>query len=263
MRVLVTRPEPECAAWVQGLRARGVAAAAWPLIRIGPVRDPAAVHRCWRQLAGFEAVMAVSGAAVEHFFALRPPDTPLPSGLRFWAPGPGTRAALERLQVPASRIDAPAAASGQFDSEALWRVVGPTVKPGWRVLIVRGGDASPEEDAPASSAGQGREWLAQTLGQAGARVELVMAYERGAVPWTASQRAEAAAACSDGSLWLFTSSQAIAHLAAALAGQTLAQARALATHPRIAEAARAAGFGRVWETRPRLDDVVASIESIA
>jgi uroporphyrinogen-III synthase len=35
----------------------------------------------------------------------------------------------------------------------------------------------------------------------------------------------------------------------------------VATHPRIAQAARDAGFGAVLEARPTLDDVVASIES--
>ena len=38
-------------------------------------------------------------------------------------------------------------------------------------------------------------------------------------------------------------------------------ARALATHPRIAQAAHDAGFGEVRECRPALADVVASIES--
>ncbi|MGE3348297.1 MAG: uroporphyrinogen-III synthase, partial [Ramlibacter sp.] len=41
------------------------------------------------------------------------------------------------------------------------------------------------------------------------------------------------------------------------------RARAVATHPRIAQAAREAGFGVVCESRPALADVVASIESFA
>ena len=73
----------------------------------------------------------------------------------------------------------------------------------------------------------------------------------------------AQAAAADGSLWLFTSSQAVAHLAARLPRQDWRQARAMATHPRIAQAARDAGFGVVWESRPRLEEVVASIESLA
>ena len=65
----------------------------------------------------------------------------------------------------------------------------------------------------------------------------------------------------DGSLWLLSSSQALEHLCAALPGQDWRQARALATHPRIAQAARNAGFGEVRECRPALADVAASIES--
>ena len=67
----------------------------------------------------------------------------------------------------------------------------------------------------------------------------------------------------DGSVWLLSSSEAVAHLAEALPDQHWGAAHALATHPRIAEAARAAGFGTVRECRPALEDVVASIESAA
>ncbi|MEO7940004.1 MAG: uroporphyrinogen-III synthase, partial [Burkholderiaceae bacterium] len=63
-------------------------------------------------------------------------------------------------------------------------------------------------------------------------------------------------------LWLFTSAQAIDHLCACLPEQDWAQARAMATHPRIAMQARAAGFGVVWESRPALDDIAASIKSL-
>jgi uroporphyrinogen-III synthase len=41
------------------------------------------------------------------------------------------------------------------------------------------------------------------------------------------------------------------------------QARCVATHPRIAEAARAAGFAVVCESRPAMADLIASIESLA
>ena len=49
----------------------------------------------------------------------------------------------------------------------------------------------------------------------------------------------------------------------ALPAQRWAQAHALATPPRIAQAARQAGFGHVRECRPALGDVVASIESLS
>ncbi|MDQ3273162.1 MAG: uroporphyrinogen-III synthase, partial [Pseudomonadota bacterium] len=60
------------------------------------------------------------------------------------------------------------------------------------------------------------------------------------------------------SVWLFSSSEAVGHLPPG----DWSQGRALATHPRIAEAARAAGWGVVVESRPTLADIVASIESM-
>jgi uroporphyrinogen-III synthase len=79
--------------------------------------------------------------------------------------------------------------------------------------------------------------------------------------WDEAARATARRAAADGSLWLFSSSEAAGNLARLLPGAQWQQARALATHPRIAQAVRALGFGQVGETRPALADVVASIES--
>jgi uroporphyrinogen-III synthase len=63
-------------------------------------------------------------------------------------------------------------------------------------------------------------------------------------------------------VWLFSSSEAVANLQSLLPDQSWQQARAVATHPRIAQAARTAGFGVVCESRPILGAVVASIESL-
>ena len=63
-------------------------------------------------------------------------------------------------------------------------------------------------------------------------------------------------------MWLFSSSEAIANLRQCLPSLDWHAARALVTHPRIGEAARAAGFGHVTDTRPTLAAVAASIESL-
>jgi len=139
---------------------------------------------------------------------------------------------------------------------------GQALKPGDRVLIVRGRSATPQ-GAHESPQGNGREWLAQQIEARGGQVEFVVAYQRGAPRFTAQEVALAQQAAQDGSVWLLSSSEAVAHLAEALPGQHWGAAHALATHPRIAEAARAAGFGTVRECRPALEDVVASIESVA
>lgn len=261
MRVVVTRPQRETDRWVHDLSARGLDAVALPLIDIGPASDREPVHRAWRSLPGCAAAMFVSGNAVEQFFASKPPEVHVDwassaTKIRAWATGPGTRNALLSAGVDAGRIDAPDAAAGQFDSEALWAVVGGSVVPGQRVLIVRGGTVA---GGPAELAG--RDWLARTLAAAGAQVDEVLAYERRAPVWTPAQRALAQLAASDGSVWLLSSSEAVANLAAVLPGQTWNDAVCVATHPRIAQAARDAGFGTVLASRPTLDDVVASIES--
>lgn len=264
MRVIVTRPQQEAQRWVHDLSALGLDALALPLITVGPVAEPAALVQAWQQLGEYVAVMFVSGNAVAHFFASKPA---LAAGFsseyaiktRAWAPGPGTASALLRAGVPAQCIDVPASDAGQFDSEALWQVVGQQVGAGDRVLIVRGGDpAGSSEAAP----GAGRAWFAQRVASAGARPEFVVAYQRCAPDFSPEERQLACQAASDGSVWLFSSAQAVANLSAWLPGQSWAQARALATHPRIAAAAKKAGFCVVCESRPTLPDVVASIESM-
>ena len=94
-------------------------------------------------------------------------------------------------------------------------------------------------------------------------MEFLVAYRRCVPVLGARERSIAEQASRDGSIWLFTSSQAITNLSAGLPQLDWAKASALATHARIAAAARAAGFGVVRQSRPSIADVVASIESIA
>lgn len=265
-RALVTRPAQDAAQWVADLQAQGIAAEALPLIAItASPANRAALQAVRERLAHprafYRAVMFVSGNAVEYFF--EPNQAPALSGkalaaieTRAWTPGPGTARALLQRGVPADRIDGPAPDAAQFDSEALWARVAPQVGPGDRVLVVRGASAG-EPPGP----GQGRGWLAAQIHAAGGQVDFVVAYERGAPAFDAQQQALARRAAHDGTLWLFSSSEAIAHLGQALPGQDWAAACALATHPRIAQAARAAGFGCVNECKPALADVAAFIKS--
>lgn len=271
-RLIVTRPAREAAQWVRRLQAHGVAAVALPLIDIGPCTDPAArqalaqAHVQVRR-AAYRALMFVSGNAALHFFESNSPPPLAGIALeaiktRAWAPGPGTAAVLAQVGVPAECIDTPAPDAAQFDSEALWQQVHSQIGPGDHVLIVRGRSATPD-GAHESPTGTGRDWLAQQITAAGGEADFVVAYQRGAPRFDGAQQALAQQAAQDGSVWLLSSSEAVAHLAQALPAQTWEGAHALATHPRIAQAARAAGFGTVRECRPALEDVVASIESDA
>ena len=90
----------------------------------------------------------------------------------------------------------------------------------------------------------------------------MVAYERGAPQLSADDLALARQASHNGSLWLLSSSEAVAHLVEAVCRSTTGTPpTALATHPVLVQAAHDAGFGEVRECRPALADVVASIES--
>ncbi|QXL85512.1 uroporphyrinogen-III synthase [Comamonas sp. NLF-1-9] len=262
-RTIVTRAAPDAERWVAALQELGVAALALPLLAIRPLSAPAlrqglqAARERWRD---YQALMFVSGNAVRHFFESNSAQTLAAHAqaaikTRYWAPGPGTVRALRACGVPAALIDGPDEQALQFDSEALWQQVAPQIGPGARVLIVRG------TSEPHCAQGQGRDWLAQRLAAAGAQVDRIASYERCAPPLDEGAQALVRAAARDGSLWLFSSSEALGHLPPLPAGQDWSGARALATHPRIAQAARRAGFGQVRDCRPALADVAASIKS--
>ena len=279
-RVIVTRPAPDADRWVASLQQSGFNAQALPLIEIAPVCSPAdtsAVQQAIDHLHDNKAIMFVSANAVKHFFsfylwpnvlianinsAQAAPENivnKLPGHLRFLAPGPGTVAALLAAGVPGSQIDAPPPHAAQFDSEALWQVVGQRDWLTAKVLIVRG-----KRDAAQASAGSGREWLAGQWRLSGAVVDVVSSYERRAPCLSARQIELATAASCDGSVWLFSSSEAVANLLAepGLKMVTWHRARAVVTHPRIQEAARAAHWGVVRVSRPALPDIARALASI-
>jgi uroporphyrinogen-III synthase len=253
MRVIVTRPAAQAADWVRHLRAELIDAVALPLIGVAPAADAVAVENAWATLATQRLVVFVSPNAVEHFFARRPTGARWPADVLAGSPGPGTTRALLDRGVPAVQTVAPAADAAQFDSEALWQQLAAHDWQGAGVLIVRGDG--------------GRDWLADTLRARGAQVALLAAYRREAPVFDAMQRALLAAALHEPAshLWYFSSSEAIDHLerlASASDSSRWTEARALATHPRIAERARQLGIARVTECRPPLEAVVACIQSL-
>ena len=255
-RVLVTRPAGEAQPWADSLQSHGIAAEALPLIDIGPLADDAALRAQWACVPEQAALMFVSANAVRHFMAAQPAGLAWPA-CQAWSTGPGTQAALLAAGWPREQVRSPAADGARFDSEALWALVQADVQ-GWRgrsVLIVRGADAQ----------GQlaGRDWLAQRLQEAGVQVLQCVAYVRRAPVLDAAMRARALQALHDGSWWLFSSSEAANNLAQLLPPQAIGpQARALATHPRIAERLRAQGWGRVQEVPATLAAQVASIKCL-
>jgi len=269
VRIVVTRVQPQAQHWAERFAERGHEALVLPLIEVRGLPDAGAVHTAWQQMRGYAAAMFVSRHAVDFFFQARP--TPVADGQaltgqtpRFWSTGPGTAKALLQHGVAPALLDTPPEQAGQFDSEALWCQVQARVRPGDRVLIVRGDSVASDGSTSADNdAGVGREWLAERLRQAGAQVDFVVAYQRGAPVWGEQQRELARGAAASDSVWLFSSAEALGHLQALLPGQDWSSARAHATHPRIAAAARALGFGMVTQSRPTWEEVLASVESLA
>jgi uroporphyrinogen-III synthase len=259
MRVIVTRPEREARQWVTELSSSGLDAVAFALIDVGPVEDQSQLIQAWDHLQDYVGVMFVSGNAVRYFFAAKPPGAANLTGFsagraRAWGTGPATARALLSAGVAPEYVDAPAPDARQYDSETLWQLVASQVRGGDRVLIVRGGD-----EQGSAAQGVGRDWFAKRVKEAGANAEFVVSYQRRSPQFDAPKAALAQGAAADGSVWLFSSSEAVSNLVAGLPGQHWSSARALTTHPRIAAAVRAAGFGEVHESRPTLPDVVAAL----
>jgi uroporphyrinogen-III synthase len=225
------------------------------------------VQRLWRHLAEQTLLMFVSPAAVDWFFRLRPASARWPAQTLAAAPGPGTAQALLQsgaaCDLRGEHIIQPAATADQYDSEALWPLLATLPWQGRNVSIIGGGDQGEVK---------GRAWLTAQWQACGARVTTWQAYERGPSDWLEHEKTLARQALTDPEqhLWLFSSSQAIDFLldhhvpALGLADPPdWSRAHALATHPRIAERARRAGFGHVQQTRPTVEAVVQARRSPA
>ena len=246
--LLVTRPAPQAAVWVERLRARSASARALPLMAIEPMADTTALREAWHLLPQRDLAMFVSANAVEAFFAARPAARQWPRALRAAATGPGTVEALVAAGVPAALCVAPRAAP--FDSSALWAELQGEAWGGRTALIVRGDG--------------GRDEFAQALRAAGAKIVFAQAYQRRMPNWSDDEQALARAALSDPArhVWLLSSAESIDHLAALLPGADWRGSIAVVSHPRIAQRARRAGFGRVLEAPPVLEPMLSAVASL-
>jgi uroporphyrinogen-III synthase len=243
---------------VARLRGLGQPACAAPLLVIEPVDAfAAALQTAWRDLAACRLVMFVSPNAVLQFFAQRPSAAAWPAATLAAATGPGTVAALRAQGIEPACVLAPDPDATQFDAETLWRQrLADRPWAGQPVLIVRGED--------------GRDWLADTLRAHGAPVRLLAAYRRAAPAWSGDllERLRQAHACPAEHAWLFSSSQAIAHLHAFMRGSpepwaALRDVPALATHPRIAQTAIKLGWTQVLPSSPDPASVVRAMLTLA
>jgi uroporphyrinogen III methyltransferase/synthase len=254
--VVITRPSGQSAELMALLERAGFEPLEFPLIDIGPVADTAPLQAALGELyapaeLGFALVVFVSPNAVQHAFAGL--SAPWPAHVAIGVVGPGSVAALARQGIapPAYTVISPGAdatitetpTDPRYDSEALHAAIvahfGADGLRDKRVLIVRGDG--------------GREWLADTLAEAGAKVEKVAAYTR-IVPEPSMRDWERIHELLAGEphAWLLTSSEGVRNLEE-LAREyltvdetlTLKHVPLVTPHPRIAEAARQAGFDRI------------------
>ena len=105
----------------------------------------------------------------------------------------------------------------------------------------------------------GRDWLAETLKDAGAQVEAIAVYTR--IPldlnnpaWKDVHKMDFAQ-----SLWLLTSSEAVRYLGQAKLPVDLA--RAICPHHNIADAAKQIGFGETLTCEPGDESLIAASQA--
>ena len=257
--LVVTRPQPDAAQWVQQLQSEGLNACALPMMTIGPSHSTAAmqsVQAALQQLPAYRVLMFVSGNAVRHFFALlRQQQLTAPAHAQYWSPGPGTSKALLSEGISPLSLIQPSPDAPQFDSESLWEQAQHHVHPGDKVLIVRGGDGH-------QALGHGRQWLTEQLQQLGVQVDFAPVYERQAPIPTPDFLQRIEDLRQQQALWLLSSTECMQHLVQSNKAWSWQSHTALATHPRIAQQARLAGFGHVIETLPTTQGIAASIKSL-
>lgn len=266
--VVLTRALADAVAWTKALSARHYDVLHLPLMVVQAAQPSTALLQTCSDIHNHTALMFVSANAVRFFFecasaeALRCITDPgsVAPGPRCWAPGPGTAAELLRFGVAPGRVDQPQANAAQFDSEALWQVVGQQVAAGSRVLIVRGHTAS-----SADVNGEGRQWLAQQCQANGAAVEFAVVYQRMAPDFNAGT-GDVLDRCAQmpHAVWLASSSEGLRHLQTLMIAwggpsAALHAQRLVVTHPRIAQQAQALGWQRVHTTKPALPHVLQTL----
>jgi uroporphyrinogen III methyltransferase / synthase len=263
--IVITRPGGQSSALVTRLHDAGFDTLEFPLIDIAPVSDDAPLRAALDELYApdrYALVVFVSPNAIDHAFGRL--HAPWPADVPVAVVGPGSVAALARqgVSAPAHRVISPSTehADPRFDSEALYTAIeaqfGESGLEGKRVLVVRGDG--------------GREWLAERMTEAGARVEKIAAYRR-VLPEPSMQKWERIHTLLAGEphAWLLTSSEGVRnfdelareHLTADEVVR-LKRAPVMCPHPRIAEAARNMGFDRMTVSGAGDERIVQAIDNL-
>ena len=244
--IVVTRPAEQAAGLIRALRDAGANPIEYPLLRIEPVDANAVVESAKPALSGAGIAVFVSPNAVRHgLLPLRAAGL-WPSGIEVYAVGQGTVRALAAAGLGDVRSP-----SEGFDSEALLALpeLAPACLAGRTAVLFKGEG--------------GRPLLAESMAARGALVHPINCYRR--LPPDAPPEALFDLA-DQGALdaIIVTSSEALAHLDGVFGVQhhdVLRDTLLVATHHRIAGAARNIGCRRLLVTDPGDDAVLVALRS--
>lgn len=226
-RVVLTRPASRQVALKQALEAAGIEVLALPALEIVAFDNASPLPKPCE----FDVAVFVSRTAWQMYWqALRAQDPRFewPVSCQLASVGATTAQAIEHdLQQTPERgelsVLTPDADTTQ-DSESLWLKLRQSLRPGARVLMVRGA--------------AGRDWLAQTMAANGFVTHIYENYRREPAQWPASAIATLRQWQAFGSLgtWLFTSAQGLSAIQAQWVKHDLGNKRpqsAVVIHPRL------------------------------
>lgn len=236
-RVVLTRPADRQQHLLDQLKQVNCEVLALPALTICPiVPRQCALHK--HQPQDFDALVFVSRSAWQYYqqFYLRASSWSSAGAAPLLASVGRTTAeqVAHDLGISPDSILCPGPKQAS-DSESLWSVLEPTLKPGARVLIVRGQT--------------GRDWLADTITEHNMSVVLLSVYRREPARWTPEQinaltRWARTAECANTGTWLITSAQGLAAIEAqfqhhALTGKPgFEPARVVVVHERLVRPVR-------------------------
>ena len=226
-----------------------------PLLKIIPRNDSTLTQQILNALKDADVAIFVSPNAIECVMRLLndswqgATSQVVPVGVM----GVGSQLALQNHGLGLEAIPTPIYIPQDLnhaDSEGLWKTLHQLNWdwPSKKVIIFKGDG--------------GRDWLAKTLKDAGANIELIDVYTR--IPLSADDDAWKQVSAIDlaRSLWLLTSSEAVHHLGKVMQdkfGKTLTPAVAICSHVNIANAAQEIGFEKIIQTGSGDDALIQAV----
>lgn len=250
--VIVTRPAGPGQRLAEELGRRGRKVVWCPAFDIVAPADEAEVQRTLARLAEYDLALFVSPNAVQATAARLSADWPASTVIG--AVGAATLEATAALRGAAQAVKLAPEAEDESGSEGFWRAWQASGRQARKVLLLR--------------ASAGRDWIVERFRAAGAVVDALAVYDRRAHRLGESERRLIREWQREGRapVTIVSSTEAVASILEQVGGiegatDWLKQGIALATHPRIAQRLRSAGFARVETSGADDLAVIGTLES--